>query len=476
MQAAEHIYVISDLHLGGRSGFQLCPPASRARLVAMLREVSNRHAPGEMELLINGDFVDFLAEESVSRDGEYEAFTNDPGNAATKLERIIRSVDGHASPESVDGAVFQALAALIAKGHQVTIIGGNHDVELAIPGVQAVLRRHLCSSGADRLTFVVNGEAVTRGPALIEHGNRYDGWNAVDHGKLRALLSQLSRSEPLLKLPPSPGSRLVAEVMNELKRRFPFVDMVKPENEALLPLLLFLEPTILQNIRKVAALAVSAGARTPALGAAVRHENFIAGGQRTTTNELPWQSDAPSDEIDRGASSTIAVLNETVAALDETPRVADDGEGLVTRTRAFFLRRQLLRSKLDILLSYELGVESPQYMSQAERLQTLGARVVIFGHTHLARWVPSKDGTSLYVNTGTWCPTIFMDEAAFPNGLDFEQRLTRFLSDLRSGNLTPWIRLNTYSVHIHLGSTSSKIRLLAWSDNGHETEVRAVSI
>src|ERR1044072_7063904 len=141
MAAAVHpILVVSDLHLGGRPasgpdpGFQMCPPASRRRLARFIHRLAAPAGlipPGDTrELLINGDFIDFLAEEP------FAAFTGDASVAITKLQRTIRLCD-EGSPEGE--RVFSARAELVERGHRLTILLGNHDIELALPQVRWAL-------------------------------------------------------------------------------------------------------------------------------------------------------------------------------------------------------------------------------------------------------------------------------------------------------------------------------------------------
>jgi hypothetical protein len=68
------------------------------------------------------------------------------------------------------------------------------------------------------------------GELLIEHGNRYDSWNILDDNGLRETVSCASRGErPLGELRVCPGSYLVEQVMNPLKKRYHFIDLLKPE-------------------------------------------------------------------------------------------------------------------------------------------------------------------------------------------------------------------------------------------------------
>ena len=73
MTIARSVYVISDLHIGGtypdataqrierRRGFRMMTHV--AELAAFVRQIARLPADPPVELVINGDFIDFLAEE-----------------------------------------------------------------------------------------------------------------------------------------------------------------------------------------------------------------------------------------------------------------------------------------------------------------------------------------------------------------------------------------------------------------------------
>jgi hypothetical protein len=90
--------------------------------------------------------------------------------------------------------------------------------------------------GSGRVEFIYDNQAFGEKPVLIEHGNRYDSWNVIAHDQLREVRSAMSRGEapPLFESPA--GSRLVINIMNKIKAKFTFVDLLKPEDAALLPL------------------------------------------------------------------------------------------------------------------------------------------------------------------------------------------------------------------------------------------------
>lgn len=212
--------------------------------------------PGSVELVINGDFVDFLAEEGP--DG-FSPFTAEPAAAAAKLREIAAR----------EAPVFAALGKLLGAGHRLTILLGNHDIELSLPEVRAELLRLLGAGGAARLgalSFLYDGEGYAVGDALIEHGNRYDGFNVIDHDALRRVRSLQSRRQIVTEedaFAPPAGSRLVCSVMNPIKKDYPFVDLLKPETEAVIPLLLALEPGYRKLLGQIASFLYEARKHEP---------------------------------------------------------------------------------------------------------------------------------------------------------------------------------------------------------------------
>ena len=232
MLACQRIVVISDLHLGGESpspselvGTEPIGSARGSRInssYALLAEfvlwVAESTEP--TELVINGDIVDFLLD---YEDSPGTTFIREPELAVLRLRRI-----------AADCPVFAAWGELVrTRVHQLTLLIGNHDVELSFPLVRECFAE-LLGVPLSWLHFVVDGEALVRGRVLIEHGNRYDPWNWVDYDGLRHERSLQSRSLSLevletkdrFKIPN--GTRMVIELMNELKSHYRFVDLLKP--------------------------------------------------------------------------------------------------------------------------------------------------------------------------------------------------------------------------------------------------------
>ena len=84
---------------------------------------------------------------------------------------------------------------------------------------------------------------------------------------------------------PNAGTKLVIDVMNAVKATHPFIDLLKPESTAAVPLLLALEPGYRSHVGRLARLALSAREhtlRTPSLP--TRSGDIAARGYRRARN------------------------------------------------------------------------------------------------------------------------------------------------------------------------------------------------
>jgi UDP-2,3-diacylglucosamine pyrophosphatase LpxH len=431
MQSAplfDELSIISDLHLGGAEGFQIFDRGALA--AAFIDGLTARPSKRRVGLVINGDLVDFLAEPN--------ATWFDPEGATGKLERIV--ADPAFSP------VFEALRRFTAKaGRQLAITLGNHDLELALPWVR---QRFLELLGNDeaargRITLAFDGAGyrcqVGTATVLCVHGNEVDEWNVTDHDQIRQIGRDLTQGRGAEAWKPNAGTRMVIEVMNEIKKRHPFVDLLKPEFGAAVPALLHLEPSLgwkIADIAKVAvrmkwdALKMSMGflSADPALAGGRRQTRepsseevllrFLGGrggagtaGEGRTVGELLARAEVqfeegrkPLDLVQPGASEeklgwTKALWQKLTGKSDaEVLRAAIDG---VQKDRSF-----------------ELTDPDDTFHRLDERMGP-GMDYVISGHTHLRRALRRTRGPGFYFNTGTWVRLIQLkkdqlkDEKAF---------------------------------------------------------------
>jgi UDP-2,3-diacylglucosamine pyrophosphatase LpxH len=472
MGVHKKLYVISDLHIGGRygapnrpfdRGFRMCRnvPALAEFVHDIRRKSAKDGVP--VELVINGDFVDFLAEEWVEVQGEpWRPFIQEGQLAAECLAQVIQR----------DLIFFAALKEFLADHHQLTLLLGNHDIELSLPQVRATLVEALCAEHRD-LKFIYDGEAYVTGSVLIEHGNRYDSFNTVDHDRLRRTRSSQSRREHVTQMAvfnPPLGSLLVSGVMNRIKARYPFIDLLKPETRAAIPILLALAPEYRAHILYVTSLGVrSLRHGLDAAGTPMR-PGEIAGIQ---SGELALESILLDRGIDpQAVEDFFQDLDATNARYDPSDKVTQGhiSGGLQSTTWAYLslltngasrplidrigsLKTALTAAKNDF--SFRPDVELPDYIEPARRLLSRGFDIVVFGHTHLAKHIATNEGT--YINTGTWCDLIrFPFQMLDQPSSEATRSLQTFVHDLESGNMDEYIEFRPTFAEIDLFTDGRK--------------------
>ncbi|MEM7352564.1 MAG: metallophosphoesterase, partial [Acidobacteriota bacterium] len=237
----DEVHSVSDLHFGGTPGFQIFNlGATLAKLIDHLRQQPKGR---QIALVINGDFVDFLA--------EAPSMPFDPEGAIAKLDRI--AADPAFEP------VFAALRRFTRTPDRHLVIAlGNHDLELALPWVRERLVELLSvgrASARGRIVLSFDGAGflcdIGGKRALFVHGNEVDTWNLCDYEHLRRIGRDLTQGNRVEDWNPNAGSRMVIEVMNGIKRDYPFIDLLKPETEAAVPMLLALDPKLAKKIPQV---------------------------------------------------------------------------------------------------------------------------------------------------------------------------------------------------------------------------------
>jgi len=397
----------------------LSPMMSRpGRLADFLTGLPRRVQEGEsLELVIAGDFVDFLCIQP------WSGWTPEPGEARDKLARTMSG--------SLFKPVFDALGALVAAGGDVTILLGNHDLELALPAVQEALWKQL-GAGPHRVLFLTDGRAYRVGGLLIEHGNRYDGANANDGERLRVIASARSRGESSpVELRVSAGSQLVEKVINPLKRWYPFLDLLQPQDELVALLLLAFEPALIHDWVMISQMFK---------GRRLQEAN-PRGDQPGATHQVASSPlDGPDPELQAAFGPAYDQLLRPPQQVahsdflrvylqnrkDSLSSILGRGDHIPPdRLRQI---RLMLRRLLRGDRTFQLDGPTGPYGEAARRLIAAGRDVeaVIMGHTHLPRKV--RMGGGWYINTGTWIDRVRVPDEALEEGAD--EALEQFLQDL----------------------------------------------
>jgi UDP-2,3-diacylglucosamine pyrophosphatase LpxH len=419
----EQVHVISDLHLGGRPGFQIF--GSTAELAAVINMLAAPARGGKLALVINGDFVDFLAEEP---SGYF-----DPEFGVAKLDRI--AADPTFSP------VFDALRVFSNTPERTLVVNlGNHDLELALPWVREHLTVMLSGGQPEargRIMVVTDGSGFTCsvGPAsvLCIHGNEVDSWNTTDFETVRRIGRDLQFGNAIEPWIPNAGTQMVIDVMNSVKREFPFVDLLKPEQEAVIPTLLALKPATKEKLR---AIVAALGRRAHD---SLRLKMGFLGEVRDTHDGHSFS--APSAHLFDSARD-IESAAQFMDRVEEEARLGTEPMDLVRGSEAQQLgfwsaasnmvrgrsRIEVLREaleKLDSDRSFD-PLAGDSTFDRIDALVSPEIDFVVAGHTHLERALKRKRGAGWYFNSGTWARLIRITPEIRQDALRFAQVFALF--------------------------------------------------
>lgn len=508
------VFIISDLHLGGRpderddsgritkTGFQICNAYSQlVEFVDWLRDSARRMPDESLELVINGDIVDFLAEDDYG-DGitGAQVWTLDEGQAVVKLEQIV------ARTRVGDRGVFDALRDFLADGHRLTLVLGNHDVELSLPLVRRRLRSILGGDDAG-LHFVYDGEAYTVGRLLIEHGNRYDPWNMINHSALRQERSMRSRGLPVDEgqrmkryfVAPA-GTNLVIHFMNRIKSRYRFVDLLKPETNTVIPLLLALEPERrpeLEEIVEVIRIARNLSAHsleTPTLPHVPGDmANLLSPpGEEITLDGILRQTLGPDAPlfVEAATPGTGGDMGLRQRLVDAYRWVATRSSQFVEMARSASAIHRLRGTaegedryrKIHAALkrlncndrTFDPSFEDSAYLEAArDTAKAGGFDVIVYGHTHLPKKVRLNESggrDKIYLNTGTWCDVMRLPDAFAGEYAEARGEVEEFVEALRCNGFGRYIRryLSFVEVAIDQNGTVTAAELHSYCGRGNE--------
>jgi len=205
--------VISDLHLG--RGRTLDGGATNSfeefyfgqKLVEFLHYYSSgEFRDCEVELIINGDFLNFL---QVDYRGHYLTVITE----MVSLEKLRNIVAGHRE-------VFDALREFAATSHRsITYVVGNHDQCMLWPGTREYLNEVLKTSVRFKnIVYFFDG-------FHIEHGHMHEAANRLDP---KRFFLKKNLPEPILNLPF--GSFFFVDFVLKIKEEHPHIDKVRPFN------------------------------------------------------------------------------------------------------------------------------------------------------------------------------------------------------------------------------------------------------
>lgn len=429
------LYSISDLHLGGPPGRRMF--GQETRLGGFLGWLAKADVE-RCGLVLAGDVIDSLA--SLTAVGGYIMIECAADLVGSTLDAVP--------------AVLEGLRLFVrAKGRELVVMLGNHDLELALAEAQQKFLELVADGDADargRVRFYTNGTGfrcrVGDQAVYITHGNEADPWNHVDYEALRrvAHLRSLGHAFNAAEWSPNAGTKLVVDAMNDIKRRHPFVDLLKPETDAALKVLAVLDD------RRVADFYAALPALAKA-GWAHTGPHVVLGAPRAAAAPTPRAidlliaSEARLGGAGNGGGCDDEALMERVLALHRKRKAPEDLVVYGTQTlsiniaqRVFDLFRGLTpteamrRALLDWTekdRGFALDDVDDVCSGVLSQLGT-GIDVVITGHTHLPRWIhPYECSCRVYLNAGTWARLIGLDRELLEDQAAFAEAYEAMLSN-----------------------------------------------
>jgi UDP-2,3-diacylglucosamine pyrophosphatase LpxH len=379
--------VMSDLHIGaGRipEGNLLEDFEQDDEMEALLADLAaESEAEGrEAELILNGDIFEFWQVPALKNPDDYDPKARYPSRCylATReqnsINRMILILRGHP-------VVFSALKSWLraeAPRRSLTVIQGNHDIQIHWPGVQDTLRDALDAHGDREPLLRFEPLSVNRDGIFIEHGNQYaDPLNR--HPNMLSPFHTFDRR----RIRMVPGGPISIRVVNRMERKHYWISSVKP-----LPSLFW----FLWRFQPRAAIQLVL-LMLPHLPRLLWLHRPLTKSSKQLAQEIREMEAEFEDNSGNGSTETV---EEDLIGLPSFERVLTDEE----IAEDPFLSHGLLE---------EHYLHARLHQVARRRVRDEGARVVVFGHTHTPS-VERMRGGGVWINSGSW--TWMLDMGAAP--------------------------------------------------------------
>jgi UDP-2,3-diacylglucosamine pyrophosphatase LpxH len=344
--------IVSDLHLGagfaeaGNALEDFTKDVEFAQFLQGVREESDAEGR-ECELIVAGDFMEFLQVPCQDEFDPAKAYPPEDYRCSSEedsLKKVNLIIAGHP-------IFFAALRDFLHAAdpvRRVTIIKGNHDVNLHWIAVQERIREAVGATGGKSALLTFEERFISREGIYVEHGNQY----AEKVSRFENFEEPHDPSDPR-QLVLVPGSRLVIDFLNHVERERYWVDGVKPITSLIWYALAFDFAFAVKALIGFVKVAIPL---------------FLVS---LTLREAPPPS--------------------------KTSGLGKDFKGLMD-AQDLGIRKA---SAVALARHEAAKVRSSLHQAAEVKSREEGARVVVFGHTHVALSEPLATG-GLYLNTGTW--------------------------------------------------------------------------
>jgi UDP-2,3-diacylglucosamine pyrophosphatase LpxH len=424
LPAFDEVHVISDLHMGGRAGFQILRETKR--LANFILRLSKQRPQGRVALVLNGDVFDTLAEDVKG----YVAVDD----AQAAVDRIMN--DSSFLP------IWEALVAFVKlPGRTLVIVIGNHDVEIAFPPVQRLILSRLSdadSSARARIEFstIGAGFTCTVGGSRVYciHGNEVDAWNYNRYEDLAKVSRRMNAGVPLAQdeWTPNAGTRMVKDVMNEVKRTYAWIDLLKPETSAAVGTLMVLDPSQTKKISELFGIFGERQRGDAQVDARLAAEGFQAPDPAVMRMLKLDQMLGPNirQVIGQDADNMLLAAEHN---FDKPRTQAPSKDGTLGTAQLVWDRltgwltgvskaEALRRALLDWLEKDKTFDHNDRDDTFKQVSASVGSAIhfIVTGHTHLERAIDMGQGR-YYFNCGTWIRLLQLTPAMLASTASFDQ-------------------------------------------------------
>jgi UDP-2,3-diacylglucosamine pyrophosphatase LpxH len=445
--------IISDLHIGANTKLDIF--SAQAQLSNFLRSLG-----GSTTLIINGDFLDFLAVEP------YGVFSRVA--ACEKIDAIVKADSNR--------VLWDGFRQFLKSDTRncIEILLGNHDVEMIFSDVQTALRKVMTDEGErERLRFKVDHVSylhleVGGVPIHIEHGFQYDPFNWYDHGKLLGSVIHGGRGDSF-EIPF--GSKLVYDVLNKLTPQHPFVPLIKPEPAVFYMMLALAPREVTSRLRMLPGMVLdNLLIKLHMLRTGQQYDIGITADREAGEEAVGAQLESmlyggpPGQLMTEEMADSIIEFLET--GTGEESRSYGFFSDAKTRGQLYLLRRGL-QALQDDRASFFDANQRDEFQKSLERILDMGAKVAILGHSHAMKMLPLRKANDprrelLYVNTGTWANLLDFDLSK----LSTDDDLLAWLDRMDEGSFDPTLVFSCARLEPLKDGGGVAVSLERWRDGG----------
>ncbi len=418
-------YVISDLHLGmGHRGDGTLHPLEDFTSDATFRQLLDliERESGD-ELVINGDWLDFLQLEPLEAYPQDKLFSADGHRLGWTEKDSLKKFESCKSANAHRG-FFDDLSSFLKSGRKLTVLMGNHDPDLFWDAVQSEVFQLLKPPERQQLEFVQT--FIRRGTAHIEHGNQYSTPENKFYNPANVFHQCTQDQETRLEM--VWGSIFMMEFFNKLEEEYPFADNVKTQLRATF---LGIKNHWLggRELAKMIKLLWRAGIPWGSLAETMEAQTPDRLIQNLDDQELAVELLALYDsdpKIRREFDDEIT--NHTSR---EEWRAIDSVDPLTSATQLEVRLSELAPQIDEVSPTANILREDPELRAARDFMLKPDIKQVIFGHTHM-----EIDGAhpnapvANYFNTGSWVGSLDLSKKENRRRLESLAK-----EDLRDGSL-----------------------------------------